>query len=68
MKHGFIRVAAAVPELKVGDCSYNSGKIAEMIRAAGKLDVEIILFPELSITAYTCADLFHQDRLLRAAI
>jgi NAD+ synthase (glutamine-hydrolysing) len=68
MKHGFIRVAAAVPELRVGACGYNSGKIAEMIRDAEDAGVEIVLFPELSITAYTCADLFQQDRLLRSAL
>ncbi|HEY8349116.1 MAG TPA: NAD(+) synthase [Clostridiales bacterium] len=68
MKHGFVRVAAAVPELKVGACSYNTGKISEMIREAENAGVEIIVFPELSITAYTCADLFQQDRLLRSAL
>ena len=51
MKHGFIRVAAAIPELRVGACSFNVGKITEMIRDAGKAGVEIVVFPELSITA-----------------
>ncbi|HOA56150.1 MAG TPA: nitrilase-related carbon-nitrogen hydrolase, partial [Clostridiales bacterium] len=68
MKHGFIRVAAAIPELRVGACSFNVGKITEMIRDAGKAGVEIVVFPELSITGYTCADLFQQDRLLKAAL
>lgn len=68
MKHGFVRVAAAVPELKVGACSYNTEKISGMIRDAENAGVEIVVFPELSITAYTCADLFQQDRLLRSAL
>ena len=68
MKHGFIRVAAAIPELKVGACGYNTEKITEMIRDAEDAGVEAVVFPELSITAYTCADLFQQDRLLKAAL
>ena len=53
MKHGFVKVAAAVPYVKVADCYYNVSRIAEMIRNADKEGVEIILFPELSVTGYT---------------
>ncbi len=67
MDHGFIRAAAAVPKLKVAACNYNTDNIISMIKEAEAADVELIVFPELSITAYTCADLFHQDQLLRAA-
>lgn len=65
---GFIRVAAAVPQLKVADCMYNATEILKCIDDAKKNDVKILVFPELSITAYTCADLFFQQTLLKAAI
>lgn len=64
MKYGFIKVAAAIPELRVADCTFNASKIKELIEKAEVESVEIICFPELSITAYTCADLFFQKRLL----
>ena len=54
MKYGFVKVAAAIPELKVGACGYNTDKMVEMVRDAENAGVEIIVFPELSITAYTC--------------
>lgn len=68
MNYGFVKVAAAVPELKVADCEFNSGKIVELIKKADKEDCQIVLFPELSITAYTCGDLFHQEALLDQSI
>ena len=68
MKYGFIKVAAAVPELKVAACCYNVDKMLSMIRDAEDAGVEIVVFPELSITAYTCGDLLQQDRLLKAAL
>lgn len=68
MKYGFVRVAAAVPELKVADCKYNSKKITEIIKRADGLDAQFVVFPELSITAYTCGDLFHQQALLNEAV
>lgn len=67
MNYGFIRVAAAVPELKVAECSYNADKIIEMIKKADDSGVQIIVFPELSLTAYTCGDLFRQQLLLYKA-
>jgi len=67
MNHGFVRVAAAVPRLEVADCEYNANNIAEMINSAEDDGVQIIVFPELSITAYTCGDLFHQKALIDAA-
>ena len=60
MKYGFIKVAAAIPELRVADCAFNASKIQELIEKADAEGVEIVCFPELSITAYTCADLFFQ--------
>lgn len=67
MKYGFVRVAAASPEIRVADCSFNSKKIIELINEASKNSVEFIVFPELCITGYTCGDLFMKDTLLRGA-
>ncbi|MDR1895981.1 MAG: hypothetical protein LBR10_04235, partial [Prevotellaceae bacterium] len=67
MNHGFIKVASAIPEVKVADCEFNSFKIQKIIEQADSKGVEIICFPELSISAYTCADLFFQKTLLESA-
>ncbi|MGN0311042.1 MAG: NAD(+) synthase [Bacteroides sp.] len=67
MNYGFVKVAACIPSVKVANCPYNIDEIEkEMILADGK-GVEIIAFPELSITAYTCGDLFAQQLLLEEA-
>lgn len=58
MKHGFIKVAAASPFVKVADCSYNISRIEALVLEAEAKGVEIITFPELSITGYTCGDFF----------
>ena len=68
MNNGFIRVAAAIPDLKVADCTYNISKIAEQIQQAEEENVQVLCFPELSVTAYTCADLFLQKQLLKDAL
>ncbi len=67
MKYGFIRVAAAIPMVKVADCKYNAQQIETQIAIAEGKGVQIIVFPELSITGYTCADLFGQSLLLEEA-
>lgn len=64
MNNGFVRVAAAVPELRVADCAFNVSKIIEQMQQAETEKVQVICFPELSVTGYTCADLFFQQRLL----
>ena len=64
---GFIRVAAAIPELKVADCGFNVEGIANLLRQAIDKKVEIVCFPELSITGYTCGDLFLQNKLIEKA-
>lgn len=64
MNYGFVRVGAAIPELRVADCAFNASKIAEMTKEADKKQVQVVCFPELSITGYTCADLFFQQQLL----
>ena len=67
MKHGFIKVAAAVPTLKVGDVAYNVQQIETLIAQAEGKGVEVIVFPELSLTGYTCQDLFTQSVLIDAS-
>ena len=67
MKDGFVKVSCASPDVKVADCIYNADQIIAMISDAHKQNVKIICFPELSITGYTCGDLFLQDALLNAA-
>lgn len=67
-KYGFVRVAAASPKLKVADCDYNASQIKQLIDTAVKQNVQFICFPELSITGYTCADLFLQTVLQRKAM
>lgn len=67
MKDGFIKIACATPDLKVADCPYNADRIIELITEAYKKGVKMICFPELSLTGYSCGDLFLQDALLSAA-
>lgn len=64
MNNGFIRVAAAIPEIRVADCAFNVARIADLVRKGEEEKVQVICFPELSVTGYTCADLFQQQQLL----
>ena len=64
MKHGFVKVAAATPDIRVADVKYNEEKICEAIQKAADFHAKILVFPELCITGYTCSDLFHQEILL----
>ena len=64
MNYGFVKVASAIPSLKVADCTYNIQQIESLIIQAEGKGVEIIAFPELSISGYTCQDLFGQQLLL----
>ena len=68
MNYGFYRVACASPELKVCDCSFNSEKIVDAVRQADSEGCLLVVFPELSVTGYTCGDLFLQTELQRAAV
>jgi NAD+ synthase (glutamine-hydrolysing) len=65
--HGFVRVAAAVPPVFVADPTRNARGIRDLLRQAQTQGVQIVVFPELCLTGYTCGDLFHQPRLLDAA-
>lgn len=65
---GFVRVAAAVPKIKLADCAYNSKQIKSLIDDALAEQVEVICFPELAITGYTCGDLFFLQSLQKNAL
>lgn len=67
MRHGFIKVAAATPDIRVADVGYNKEQIIKQMDEAAKAGAKIIVFPELCITGYTCSDLFLQDILLNGA-
>ena len=64
MKDGFYKVGSASPLLKVGDPFYNIGKMYELFKLASSFGVNILVYPELSITGYTCQDLFLQSTLI----
>lgn len=68
MKHGFLRVATAQPLLKVGDCQYNAERISELIDRCVDQDVDVVLFPELSLTGGSCGELLYSGVLLDAAM
>ena len=67
MNYGYVKVAAAVPRVKVADCKFNASEIEKEIIIADGKGVQIIAFPELCITGYTCGDLFAQQLLLEEA-
>ena len=67
MNYGFVKVAAAVPRVKIADCNFNAKQLESLIAVADGKGVQIITFPEMSITAYTCGDLFGQQLLLEEA-
>ena len=67
MKYGFIKVASAIPAVKVADCKFNAQQIDTQIAIADGKGVQVIVFPELCITGYSCADLFGQTLLLEEA-
>ena len=67
MKYGFVKVAAAVPAVKVADVEYNVQEMEKLISLADSQQVEIVCFPELSLTGYTCQDLFKEQLLLNKA-
>ena len=64
MDYGFVKVASAIPTIKVADCDYNEKQIENLVVQAEGKGVEIICFPELCITGYTCGDLFSQQLLI----
>lgn len=67
MKHGFVKVAAATPDIRVADVTYNVKQICRLIDETVSEGAKVIVFPELCVTGYTCGDLFFQDILLEEA-
>ena len=67
MKDGFIKVAAATPEIHVADCAFNADNILALCREANEKGVQAVCFPELCLTGYTCSDLFLHNILLDGA-
>ncbi len=67
MKYGFVKVAAAVPAVRVADVAYNVQEIEKLMSLADSEHVELLCFPELSLTGYTCQDLFKEQLLLNKA-
>jgi NAD+ synthase (glutamine-hydrolysing) len=68
MRHGFVRVAAAVPTLRVADPAFNADRTLALLERAEAEGVEVVVFPEVGLTGYTCYDLFHQATLTRIAL
>lgn len=68
MIDGFIKVAAATPKIRVADCEFNANSIIALMDKAREAGVNILVFPELCVTGYTCHDLFCQTVLLNGAI
>ena len=67
-RFGYVRVAASVPEIKVANVEFNVKEIVNEIKKLAKEGVQVVTFPELSITGYTCGDLFNQDFLVEKSI
>ncbi len=67
MNHGFVKVGAAVPRVQVADCLYNIQQIEGLMRKAAGQQVQLLAFPEMAVTAYTCMDLFLQQTLVQEA-
>ena len=68
MQDGFVKIAAATPDLRVADCAYNASEIIEQAKQATAKGARLIVFPELCLTGYTCGDLFLQQTLLDGAL
>ncbi|MBQ8266474.1 MAG: hypothetical protein IJY95_07750 [Bacteroides sp.] len=63
-----MKVAAAVPKVRVADCDFNASEIIRCVNEAVNMEVQVIVFPELCITGYSCGDLFFQETLLHGAM
>ena len=68
MRDGFIKIAAATPDLHAADCAYNASEIVKLAKEAAAKGAKLITFPELCLTGYTCGDLFLQETLLEGAL
>ncbi len=68
MNYGFVKVASAIPTTRVADCTYNTQQIKSLLVEAEDKGVQVVTFPELCITGYTCGNLFLQETLQRSAL
>lgn len=68
MKYGYIRVGAVSPDIKIANCKYNADQIISAMDKVNVNECDLLVFPELSITGYTCGDLFLQESLLKNAV
>src|SRR5262245_40583230 len=66
--HGFLRVAAAVPAARVADCDHHADRTLDLMRQAEEQGVNVLVFPEMGLTGYTCNDLFQQVTLQEGAL
>jgi len=67
-RQGFVRVAVAVPEVRVANPEFNAAESARLLQEAATRGAALVAFPELGVTAYSCEDLFHQRALLDGAL
>ncbi len=67
MNNGYLRVASAVPQMNVADCEYNTANIIAIADELNTQNVQVAVFPEMTVTGYTCGDLFHSSLLLESA-
>ncbi len=65
-RHNFVRLALAIPEVRIGDPVHNVRQTIDLVRQAERRKAAVVVFPELGLSAYTCDDLFHQQALLEA--
>jgi NAD+ synthase (glutamine-hydrolysing) len=66
-RHNFVRVAIAIPQVRVADPAFNVTQIVTLMRQAAERKALLVVFPELGLSAYSCEDLFHQQALLDAS-
>jgi NAD+ synthase (glutamine-hydrolysing) len=67
-RHNFVRVAVAIPEVRVADPAFNARQTIALLEQAAQKKAVLAVFPELGLTAYSCEDLFHQEALLGGAV
>ena len=67
-KYGYVRVGAIAPKVLVANTEANAKEIIKEIKSADKKGIQILTFPELSLTGYTCGDLFYQNKLLNDSL
>ena len=67
MRHGFVKVAAVTPKVRVADTKYNGERIRQLMKETSEEGAKVIVFPELCMTGYSCSDLFLQEKLIADA-